>query len=36
MIRRTLLAAAAFALTLPGAALAQAAKPNDAQIAHIA
>ena len=36
MIRRTLLAAAAFALTLSGAALAQAAKPNDAQIAHIA
>jgi putative membrane protein len=35
MIRSTL-AAAAFALALPAAALAQAAKPNDAQIAHIA
>jgi len=35
MIRMTL-AAAALALTLPAAAMAQAAKPNDAQIAHIA
>jgi putative membrane protein len=36
MIARLTAAAAAFALALPGAALAQAAKPNDAQIAHIA
>ena len=36
MIRRTFLAAAALALALPAAALAQGAKPNDAQIAHIA
>jgi len=35
MIRISLMAAA-LALTLPAAALAQAAKPNDAQIAHIA
>jgi len=36
MFRNTLIAAAAMALTLPAAAMAQAAKPNDAQIAHIA
>jgi len=35
MIRRTLMGAA-LALAIPAAALAQAAKPNDAQIAHIA
>jgi putative membrane protein len=36
MFRNTLIAAAALALALPAAAMAQAAKPNDAQIAHIA
>ena len=36
MSRNTLIAAAAFALLAPAASLAQAAKPNDAQIAHIA
>ena len=36
MIARLTAAAAALALVLPGAALAQGAKPNDAQIAHIA
>lgn len=36
MIGKLIAAAAALALVLPGAALAQAAKPNDAQIAHIA
>lgn len=36
MLARSVFAAAATALLLPGAALAQAAKPNDAQIAHIA
>ena len=36
MIRNTLMAAAALALVIPAAASAQAAKPNDAQIAHIA
>ena len=36
MIRNTLVAAAALALLAPAASLAQAAKPNDAQIAHIA
>jgi putative membrane protein len=35
MFRRTLMGAA-LALAIPAAALAQAAKPNDAQIAHIA
>jgi putative membrane protein len=36
MIGRLTAVAAALALALPTAALAQAAKPNDAQIAHIA
>ena len=36
MIARPMLAAAAAALALSGAALAQGAAPNDAQIAHIA
>jgi putative membrane protein len=36
MLRPTLAAAAVIALAAPAAALAQAAKPNDAQIAHIA
>lgn len=36
MIAKALVATAALAFVLPGAALAQAAKPNDAQIAHIA
>lgn len=36
MFRRSVLALAAAALILPAAAHAQAAKPNDAQIAHIA
>ena len=36
MIRNTLMAATALALAMPAAAAAQAAKPNDAQIAHIA
>ena len=36
MIRNMLMAAAALALVVPAAASAQAAKPNDAQIAHIA
>jgi len=36
MFRTTLAVAAAFALAAPAVASAQAAKPNDAQIAHIA
>ena len=35
-MKRSILAAAALSLVLPAAALAQAGKPNDAQIAHIA